>query len=142
MRAGANALMPLSPTRRKTAVKQIVCTHCEQPTEVARRAMSVFCPHCSKRLVLENFNIRSYYAVRDFVTCGDIVVEKKGHVVATIKATNLAVKGKVNGRITARGKVSILRTGSFKGELEAPCLLIEGGAMLDGFVRIGPPADA
>lgn len=129
--------MPLATKKCEPAVKQVVCTHCGSPTEVARRAMSVFCPHCKQRLILEDFKIRSYYAVRDFSTCGDIVVERKGHVVAPIKVGNLIVKGKVQGQVTARGKVSIAKTGSFKGEIQAPCLDVENGAVLDGFVRIG-----
>jgi cytoskeletal protein CcmA (bactofilin family) len=99
--------------------------------------MSVFCPHCKKRLILEDFKIRSYYAVRDFSTCGDIVVERNGHVVAPIKVENLTVKGKVQGHVTARGKVSIYKTGWFKGEIEAARLHVEGGAVLNGYLCIG-----
>lgn len=123
--------------RSGTAVKQVICTHCQRESEVARRAMSVFCPHCKKRLILEDFKIRSYYAVRDFSTCGDIVVERNGHVVAPIKVENLTVKGKVQGHVTARGKVSIYKTGWFKGEIEAACLRVEGGAVLNGYLCIG-----
>lgn len=128
------------PTKPGAAVKRVTCTHCVRPTEVARRAMSVFCPHCKKRLILEDFKIDSYYAVREFSTCGDVVVEKKGHVVAPIKAGSLTVKGKVQGHVTACGQVEIKKTGWFKGDLEAQCLVVECGAVLDGFVRIGPSA--
>ncbi len=124
--------------RSQAPFKQVICTHCERPSEVARRAMSIFCPHCKKRLILEDFKIRSYYAVRDFSTCGDIVVERKGHVVAPIKVDNLTVNGKVQGRVTARGKVSISKTGWFKGDIEAPSLYVESGAVLDATLRVGP----
>lgn len=130
--------MPSISKQPQAAVKEVLCTYCGQPTEVARRAMSVFCPHCKQRLILENFKIRSYYAVREFYTCGDIVVERKGHVVAPIRVENLTVKGKVQGNVTARGTVTIGKTGSFKGEMETPCLHLETGAVLDGFLRIGP----
>ena len=129
--------MASSLNNPKAAVRQVVCTHCQHATGVALRAMSVFCPHCNKRLILEDYKIDSYYAVREFSTCGDVVVEKKGHVVAPIKAGNLTVKGKVQGSVTVRGQVEIKKTGWFKGDLEAPCLVIEGGAVFDGFVRIG-----
>jgi len=125
-------------TEPGAAMKRVFCTHCGQVMDVAVRAMSVFCRHCNKRLILEDFKIDSYYAVRDFATCGDVVIEKKGHVVAPIKAGNLTVKGKVQGHVTARGQVEIKKTGWFKGDLEAPCLVVENGAVLDGFVRIGP----
>jgi len=131
--------MPTSTTRKPVAKKTVICTHCAKPTEVGRKAMSVFCPHCKKRLILEDFKIKSYYAVRDFATCGDIVVEKNGHIVAPIKVGNLTVKGKVQGHVTARGQVRIQKTGWLKGDIEAPALHIERGAVLDGFLRIGPP---
>ena len=132
--------MPPSLKQRQIAVKEVVCTHCDRPTEVARRAMSVFCPNCKKRLILEDFKIRSYYAVRDFSTCGDIVVERKGHVVAPIKVTNLTVKGKVQGCVTARGEVRISKSGWVKGDIEACVLHVESGAKLEAFLRIGRPS--
>jgi hypothetical protein len=134
--------MPSTSKQLQAAVKEVLCTYCGRPTEVARRAMSVFCPHCKKRLILEDFKIRSYYAVREFYTCGDIVVERKGHVVAPIRVGNLTVKGKVQGDVTARGTVTIGKTGWFKGRLEAPHLHLETGAVLDGYLRIGPCNDA
>ena len=129
--------MPSTSTRRGGAVKQVACTFCGNQCEVAKRAMSIFCPHCKKRLVLEDFKITSYYAVREFFTCGDIVVEKKGHVVAAIKADKLTIKGKVQGKVAARGQVKLTKTGSLKGEREAVSLKIDSGAHLDATVRIG-----
>ena len=102
--------------------------------------MSVFCPHCHQRVILEDYKIRSYYGVAEFATCGDIVVERGGHVVAPIKVKDLTVKGRVQGRIIARGKVVIRRTGSIKGDVEAPVLLVEKGGVLNGFLRIGVSA--
>ena len=103
--------------------------------------MSIFCRYCKKRLILEDFKITSYYAVREFFTCGDIVVEKKGHVVAPIKVGNLTVKGKVQGHVAARGKVRLTKTGSLKGELVATSLKIDSGANFDAVVRIEPAGD-
>ena len=122
--------------------KQVPCTYCGRLNEVSPRAMSTFCCHCRKSLDLENHKIASYYAVREFFTCGDVVIEKGGHVVAPIRATNLTVKGKVQGRATAQGHVHITKTGSFKGDIEAPSIEIESGGVLDGFVRIGTPPSA
>jgi DNA-directed RNA polymerase subunit RPC12/RpoP len=127
-------------TEPGAASRRVVCTYCDKAVEVAQRAMSVFCPHCKKRLILEDYKIDGYYAVREFFTCGDVVVEKKGHVVAPIRAANLTVKGKVQGHVTARGQVEIKKNGWFKGELEAPVLVVETGAVFEGFVRIGSPA--
>lgn len=124
-------------TKRVAASREIFCTHCGEPSEVGQRAMSVFCPHCKKRLILENFKITSYHGVREFATCGDIVIEKHGHVAAMIKVGNLTVKGKVQGSITARGFVIIHKTARLQGDIQAPTLQVASGARLDGFLRIG-----
>ena len=65
------------------------------------------------------------------------MVEKRGHVRARIKAGNLTVRGKIQGDVTARGSVKIGKTGRLIGDLEASVLEIEGGAVLQGFLRIG-----
>jgi len=130
--------MPQVLKPRGGAAKCVVCPYCRGPTEVALRAMSIFCPHCRKRVILEDYKITSYYAVREFFTCGDIVVEKKGQVIAPIKVGNLVVKGKVQGTVTAQGTVTLAKGGTLKGSIEAKSLQIDPGANFDGFVRIGP----
>ena len=60
--------MPQVLGPRGGAAKCILCPYCSQPTEVALRAMSIFCPHCRKRVILEDYKITSYYAVREFFT--------------------------------------------------------------------------
>lgn len=133
--------MPVARAKRVGAVKTVRCTYCGKATQAARRAMSIFCPHCKKRLILEDYKITGYYAVREFFTCGKVVVEKKGHVVAPVKATTLTVKGKVQGSVVARGQVKLTKTGSLTGDIEALSLKVENGAELDAFLRIGasPP---
>lgn len=132
--------MPLVSTEYSSGSKQVACTHCNGICKVSRKAMSIFCPHCRKRLILEDYHIKSYMSVRELVTCGDVTVEKKGHVRATIRARNLTVRGKVHGDVTAHGLVKIGKTGLFIGELQAPSLHIDGGAVLDGFIRIDSSA--
>ncbi len=134
--------MPTIPKKRATTStpKQVACTHCDEISEVGQKAMSVFCPHCKKRLILEDFKITTYHGVREFATCGDVVVEKRGHICALVKASNLTVKGKIQGNVIVRGKVTVHKTASLAGDLQAPSLLLEGGAKLNGFLRIGAAA--
>lgn len=99
--------------------------------------MSVVCPHCNKRLIIEDYRIKSYHAVRQLATCGDIVVERRGSVVAMIKAGNLTVKGDVKGNVIARGRVSIDKTGSLIGDVQAAVLSVKDGGVLNGFLRVG-----
>lgn len=129
--------MPVSGLR--TAKTKIVnCTHCGGANEVAARAMSVFCAHCRKRLILENYVIKSYQAVKGYSTCGDVSVEKRGRVAAPIQSNSLTVKGKVNGKIEARGKVEVTSTGSLEGSLKATSLIVVQGAQFNGYCEIRP----
>lgn len=128
--------------------KRVCCTHCQSITEVGPRALSVVCPHCNQRLVTGDVRVRTYYAVREIATCGDVVVEKRGHAVASIRAANLTVNGKVHGDVVVLGRVRINKTASVTGDIRAPRLLVQSGAALDGFVRVGdaprlsmPPSD-
>ncbi|MHC4235673.1 MAG: bactofilin family protein [Planctomycetota bacterium] len=119
-------------------MKRVRCTHCTGEAEVADKAMSVFCPHCRKRLILESFQIKSYTAVREFATCGSVVVEKRGMVAARVQVENLLVKGRVQGEVHARGKVEVAKTGEVRGDICAPRLVVRNGATIKGFCRIGP----
>ena len=129
--------MVLGSAKNTGTAKRVACTHCNGVCEVGRRAMSIFCPHCRQRLILENFKIKSYKGVRELATCGDVVVERRGHVVARVIAYNLIVKGKVQGRVTVRSRVTVSKTGNLRGDVEAPSISVEGGAVLHGFLRIG-----
>lgn len=131
--------MPVLKPKDKGGQKTVNCTHCGQASEVGRKAMSVFCPHCRKRLIIQDFKIKSYHSASNFATCGRVIVERKGHVVAPIVVGELTIKGKVQGRVTSRGPVLIGKTGWLKGELHAPRLKVEAGGVIIGFVRIVPP---
>lgn len=133
--------MPLISKHDRSVAKQVVCTHCGLISEASQRAMSVFCPHCHQRVILEDFRVRGYYGVSDFATCGDIVVERGALVVAPIKVGSLAVKGKVQGNVIARGQVTVKKAGLLVGDIQAPALLVERGGALCGFVRINPLAE-
>lgn len=135
--------MPSLSSQPVSGEKEVRCTECAGTCQVPQRAMSIFCPHCNERLILEDYNIKTYRGVSRLATCGDVVVEKKGQVSASsIKAGNVIVRGKVQGDITARNVVRISKTGSLRGDIEASKLEVESGAVLNGFFRIGDgPAD-
>ena len=134
--------MPKLTTKRTGEVRTVRCVHCGGQAEVAKRAMSIFCVHCKKRLILEDFKIRSYHATSLFATCGDIVVEKRGHVYAPIRVQNLTVHGQVRGDVEARGCVRIGSSGRLRGDIRAPRLVVKGGAVIDGRCHIAPEAPA
>ncbi len=131
--------MKLTP-KRPTAVKTVACHHCGKMAEFPKRAMSAVCPHCNKRLILEDVVIRGYHAVRELATCGEVVVERKGHVVAAIKSLSLTIRGKVDGQVLARERVILAKTSILTGSISAPCLEVEIGAVMDCHVSIVPGA--
>ena len=51
--------------------------------------------------------------------------------------SNVTVKGEVEGRLTARDKLTIGRNGRLNGDVQARRLQIEDGATLNGYVRMG-----
>lgn len=99
--------------------------------------MSAVCPHCNRRLVLEDIRVQRYHAVREMATCGDVFVAPRASLVATVKAGNLEVGGSVEGGITVAGHVVLRKSSSVRGDILAPLLVVESGAALDGFLRIG-----
>lgn len=104
--------------------------------------MSIACPNCHKRIILEDFKIRGYYGVSEFATCGDILVQKSGHVVAPIKVATLTVRGSVQGNVLARRAVTVDKTGTLKGDIDAPSLVVEKGGVYSGYLHIHPKTDA
>jgi cytoskeletal protein CcmA (bactofilin family) len=96
--------------------------------------------------VIEDFRTARYHAVRLLATCGDVYIEKAGHVVATVRAVNATVAGKLTGDVTVARRLIIQKTGQVRGDIQAAQLRIESGAVIDGFVRIAdvastPPSD-
>jgi len=128
-----------APQTPAANTRRIVCIHCGGDNDVGVKAMSVFCKQCSRRLVVEDFQIKGFHASRSFDTCGNVVVEKRGQLAAFVRAQNLVVKGKVKGDVEVRGRVEITRTGEVQGNVTTPCLVVENGGMLDGELRVGTP---
>lgn len=118
--------------------RHVLCTHCGGPNEVAAKAMSVFCTHCRKRLILENYVVKSYQGLKGYATCGDVLVEKTGRISARIQSGNLTIKGMVQGSVEARGRVEVSGSGRLVGDVFAYALAVGPGASIDAHCRIVP----
>ena len=66
-----------------------------------------------------------------------LTVGPNGNVKADLNAREIIVRGKVEGRVTARDKLQIGSTGQITGEVQTDRLAIEDGAMLRGKVEAG-----
>jgi cytoskeletal protein CcmA (bactofilin family) len=66
-----------------------------------------------------------------------LTVGPNGIVKADLNAREIIVRGKVEGKITARDKVELWSTGQVTGEVHTNRLAIEDGALLRGRVEAG-----
>lgn len=133
----ANPLRVSGPNDRQT----IICVHCNQQMEIGARAMSAPCRHCGKPLFFEDIRITAHELKKKAIeTYGSIVVEKKGTCNADrVHCGSMDVRGKVNAQVTSRGPVHIGPQAEVRGDVTAPTLAVDAGAVLEGRYQIGPP---
>lgn len=65
-------------------------------------------------------------------------VGESGHIVATLRAKIVKIGGEVNGDVKGLEKVIITRTGRVKGNLTAPRVVLEDGALFRGSIEMNP----
>lgn len=70
------------------------------------------------------------------LTDNNLVVGADGRVNANIFARSVTITGKVEGDVTANERVEITATGSLKGNIRAPRLVINDGAFFQGTVEM------
>lgn len=66
----------------------------------------------------------------------DLMVAEGALIEAEVKVRSITVRGRVNGNISASGKIFIEKTGRVTGDLSAAVLSIEDGAQFKGSVRV------
>jgi len=66
-----------------------------------------------------------------------LTVGPNGLVKADLQAREIIIRGKVEGKVTARDKLQIWSTGEITGEVQTDRLAIEDGALLRGKVEAG-----
>src|SRR5258706_5717595 len=66
-----------------------------------------------------------------------LTIGPNGHVKADVLAREVIVRGKIEGKVTARDKVQLWSTGQVTGEVQTDRLAIEDGALLRGKVEAG-----
>ena len=75
--------------------------------------------------------------LRGEVTAKDtLIIGERGVVEATVRAAVLVVRGQVVGNVTASERVEIKGKARITGDVEAPVVVMEPGAVLDGQCRM------
>jgi cytoskeletal protein CcmA (bactofilin family) len=88
--------------------------------------------HCTfSGTVMLDAKLRGEITAKDTLIIGD-----HGVVEATIRAATLVVRGKVVGNVTASESVELKSSARVTGDVEAPVIVMEAGAVLDGRCRM------
>ena len=66
------------------------------------------------------------------VSNSTVVIGENAKVEGEIDGNHVVVGGRFEGVLKAKGRVEILSKGVVRGEVRAPCLVIEAGGILDG----------
>jgi len=119
----------------------VQCYHCRHRFEVSRQTLTTVCPKCSKSLTVEDVVIKTAHGVRKIQTCGRLVVQKKGHVIAQLIEAHdgVEVEGILEGKVISGGPVRIGPKASWKGDCSAPDAMSAGGHFNPTNMKHGAP---
>jgi len=128
------------PPKESTPGRPVRCYHCKGEVYVPMAARSASCPLCHRGLILDDLRVREGFAGK-LTTCGKILIEKKGRAVTRqIEACDgIDILGAVEGRVVSLGNIYLGKTARVKGDFDAPTIVVERGAVLEGMLRIGQP---
>ena len=118
----------------ETSHRSVQCYHCRRRFEVGVRAVTVSCPGCHKRLVIEDLVIKNAQAYTKLQTCGRVVVQRRGHVIASLVEAHAGIEvlGVLEANAITGGGVRIGPKATWKGDLAARTLRVEAGARIVG----------
>ena len=71
-----------------------------------------------------------------------LIVGESGQIHATIKSVCVVISGLVEGDVTASEQIMLHKTAVVNGNLDAPAIMMEEGAQLNGMVRMGGASSA
>jgi cytoskeletal protein CcmA (bactofilin family) len=84
-----------------------------------------------------SMNIDGGHAEGEFRVGGNMEIGNGSVVKALIEASNVTIKGVVEGKLTARDKLTLGKAAKLNGDVQVRRLQIEDGASLNGYVRMG-----
>ncbi len=122
-------------------LREVTCYHCLQPFQASSHAITLTCPHCYKRVSLQDLIVHGIHHHKSVETAGIVVIERKGWLrspnVRVVEG--IEVHGRVEADVTCDGPVVLGPKAHWHGNLTAPALLVSAGAVITGgFFRIGP----
>jgi cytoskeletal protein CcmA (bactofilin family) len=119
------------------AQTQIIrCYNCQGMMRVAAKALSVFCPHCHKRVTVESLRVSGSHPSKLLATCGDITVEAGARLNLDLIGDNVEVLGRLNGSIRATGTVELGSTALVVGNIECANVIVRDGGVIRGRCKL------
>jgi len=118
------------------------CYHCGHRIAMSAAARSVTCPSCYRGLVLDDLIVRDAVSGAKLITCGRVVVERKGRAVTRhINARDgVDIEGEVQAQVSSGGVVHVGARGCIRGDIAAASLVADPGSVVVGYCRIGAVA--
>ncbi|MEO1087310.1 MAG: polymer-forming cytoskeletal protein [Acidobacteriota bacterium] len=74
-----------------------------------------------------------------------VTIGQNGHAKADVVAKNVAVQGRLEGKVKAADRIAIAKTGSLEGEVTTSRIAVEDGAIFRGSINLekgGSPIQA
>lgn len=123
-----------APQRPRPDPRTVQCYHCRHRFDVGSRTMTTSCPACSKPLLVDDVIVKTLESVRKIQTCGRIVIQKKGRVIAQFVEAHqgVEVEGVMEANVLSGGLVRIRPGAQWKGDCNAPTISIEEGCRIAG----------
>ncbi len=110
----------------------VSCYHCGHRFEVSGKAESTSCEKCNQRVIVGDIVVKALMPVKSVETCGKLVVQRKGSVIAerAFAGDGVEVQGSIDAHVVSGGPVIIGRYARWRGDCEAPTLEVAGGARI------------
>ncbi|HOV62970.1 MAG TPA: polymer-forming cytoskeletal protein [Spirochaetia bacterium] len=77
----------------------------------------------------------------DIKASGDLFIDEKANVEATIEANVVSIKGKVKGNVRAFTRVELFAAAGLDGDITAPDVVMESGCRFNGICRMQSPTE-
>ena len=90
----------------------------------------------------EDLTIEGKLEGRIFLKDHNLTIGENGNIKADVQAKGVVVIGKLVGNITAQDKVELAATGSMRGDISAPRVMITDGARFRGSIDMEPKSTA
>ncbi len=121
--------------------RAVTCYHCHRGFDAAARALTLSCPRCYKPLRLDDVSIKGVHHAARLETCGRLVIERKGWVMAAsiYAGAGIELHGALEAKAIVTPTLWVGPKARVRGDIRARALTLELGALVDtSHFDVGP----